>query len=305
MGLVRNSVVLAAAAMGAVVFAAPTFAQFDRGPQVNRKDVDAVIGAAADTMGLVRTRALVIGQINLPAYDAKGTMVDLEATPLGQPQPVTRYTYSMAFYYPAAREEIEGPNIKPISRVVKGTRAWDETWVMDAKGNKSKINTAPADKFAAFRAQMMWFQPHNWIQAAALYNTKRGVDGKATTQTAVIAKENGKDTVEITINGVAYKGTMGTDKRPESIEATITMPDGSKKKMVNRFYEWRAGEKPDAGYSQALGANALDQFHNGTYFPSRITRDLDGQRVMDITLYAGWGNPYVVFPEPEILAKGQ
>ncbi|MFO1185803.1 MAG: hypothetical protein U1E56_13625 [Bauldia sp.] len=298
MGVVRKSVVLAALA---VTLGAPSaFAQFDRGPQVNRKDVDPVIGNAADTMGLVRTRQLVIGQINLPRYEAKGTMVDLEAATPGQPLQVTRYAYSMAFYFPAAREEIEAGNLK-ISRVVKGTRAWDETWTAD----KKKINTTPADKVAAFRAQMMWFQPHNWLQAAALYNTKKDIQGKATTATATIAKENGKDTVEITINGVAYKGTMGPDKRPESIEATITLPDGSKKKMVSRFYDWRAGEKPDAGYSQALGANALDQFHNGTYFPSRITRDLDGQRVMDITLTAGFGNPYIIFPEPELLAKGQ
>lgn len=305
MGLVRKSVLLAAVAISAATMAAPgAFAQFDRGPQVNRKDVDPVIGAAADVMGLVRTRALVIGQINLPSYDAKGTMVDLEAATPGQPLTLTKYSYHMAFYFPAAREEIEAGNLK-VSRVVKGTRAWDETWVTDAKGNKTKINTAPADKFATFRAQMMWFQPHNWLQAAALLSTKKGIDGKASTDTLTVAKENGKDTVSVPIKGVVYKGTMGADKRPESIEATITMPDGSKKKMVAKFTDWRAGEKPDAGYSQALGANALDQFHNGTYFPSKIVHELDGAKVMDLTLTAGWGNPYVVFPEPELLAKGQ
>ncbi len=49
------------------------------GPAVAVKDIDPVIRAAAEVMGMVRTRALVIGQVNLPEYVGKGTMVDLEA----------------------------------------------------------------------------------------------------------------------------------------------------------------------------------------------------------------------------------
>jgi len=290
---------IAAVAFAALGFGAVGASAQDRGPAVATKDIDPVLKNAADVMGIVRTRNLIIGQVNLPKMDGKGTWTDLEATPLGQPVELTKWTYAMAFYFPAAREEIEGPSVKAISRVVKGTRAWDETWTAD----KKKLNTAPADKVAAFRSQMMWFQPHNWVYAAALANTKKGIDGKAADVTATIAKENGKDTVSVPINGVVYKGTMGADKRPESIEATITMPDGSKKKMVTRFYDWRAGEKPDAGFSQALGPNALDKFHNGTYWPSRIVRELDGTKVMDMTITAGWGNPFVIFPSPELLAK--
>src|SRR5258706_89528 len=53
------------------------------GPTVDVKTIDPVIRAAAEVMGMVRTRALVIGQVNLPEYVGKGTLIDLEAATRG------------------------------------------------------------------------------------------------------------------------------------------------------------------------------------------------------------------------------
>src|SRR5215467_1873718 len=77
------------------------------GPTVAVKDIDPAIRGAAEVLGIIRTRALVIGQVNLPEFVGKGTMVDLEAT--GSPQPVelSRYTYAIALHLQAARLDFE------------------------------------------------------------------------------------------------------------------------------------------------------------------------------------------------------
>jgi hypothetical protein len=288
-------------ATAGVLSAGQASAQINFGPVVPAKDIHPTLKAAAEVMGVIRTRALVIGQVNLPEIVGAGTMVDIEAATPGQPVPISRYTYAVSMQLAASRLDFEGPNTPRTIRVVKGTRAWNEQW---AAGNK-KLNTSPADATAAFRAQSLWLQPHAWLQAAAFASVKRCWDGKACPVEIKAGTENGKPTVEFPINGVTYKGTMGADKRPESIEATVAVPSGGTKKLVARFYDWRAGEKPDAGFANPTGPNALDKFHNGTYWPSRVVHELDGAKVLDITLSEGWANPYTVFPEPELLAKAQ
>src|SRR5205085_208307 len=89
------------------------------GPAVEVKTIDPVIRAAAEVMGMVRTRALVIGQVNLPEYVGKGTMIDLEAASRGPAVEVGRYTYSVAIHSAASRLDFEGPATPRAIRVVK------------------------------------------------------------------------------------------------------------------------------------------------------------------------------------------
>ena len=98
---------------------------------------------------------------------------------------------------------------------------------------------------------------------------------------------------------------VGADKRPERIEVMVTMPGGGSKKLTASYADYRTGEKPDAGFGLAEGKEALDKYHSGTYWPSRVTHELDGMKVLDLTITEGWANPYVVFPDPELLAKAQ
>src|ERR1700752_2341734 len=109
------------------------------GPAVAVKDIDPAIRAAAEVLGVVRTRALVIGQVNLPEYVGKGTIVDLEATG-GQPVEVRRYSYWIAIQLQASRLDFEGPQTPRTIRVVKGSRAWNESWSDD----KTKLSTSPS-----------------------------------------------------------------------------------------------------------------------------------------------------------------
>src|SRR5215475_15546639 len=270
------------------------------GPTVAVKDIDPAIRAAAEVLGIVRTRALVIGQVNLPELVGKGTMVDLEAAASPQPVEVSRYTYAIALHIPAARLDFEGPQMPRTIRVVKGNRAWNESWNDD----KTKLSTSPSNN-AAYRSQLMWLSPHAFVHAAAFASGKKCLDGKACNTPVKVTQDSGRTTIEVEVSGTTYKATLGADKRPERIEAMVTMPGGGTKRLVASYGDYRTGEKPDAGFGLAEGKEALDKYHSGTYWPSRITHVLDGVKVLDLTISEGWANPYVVFPDPELLAKAQ
>jgi hypothetical protein len=296
-----RAVLLATIAIGAAVSADGQQASAQGwGPAVAAKDIDPIIRATAEVMGMVRTRALVIGQVNLPEFTGKGTMVDLEAATPGPPVEITRLSYAVAIHIPASRLDFEGPQTGRTIRVVKGTRAWNESWNMD----RTRLDTVPSDK-AAYRAQMMWVQPHAFLHAAAFASGKKCLDGKACTTPLQIAQENGKTVIDVQVNGRSYKATLGPDKRPERIETMIALPGGTSKKIAALYTDYRTGEAPDAGFGTSYGQGALDKFHSGTYWPSHIVHELDGSKVLDITVVEGWANPYQVFPEPELLAKGQ
>jgi hypothetical protein len=296
---IAKTVLLATVAITAAALGGDKASAQGWGPAVGAKDIDPVVRAAAEVMGMVRTRALVIGQVNLPEFSGKGTMVDLEAASPGAAVEVSRYNYAVSIHLPAARLDYEGPQAGRTIRVVKGTRAWNESWNMD----RTRLDTVPSDK-AALRAQMMWVQPHAFLHAAAFFTGKKCLDGKACTTPVRIAQENGKAVVELAINGHTYKATMGADKRPEQIETMIALAGGTKK-IVATYADYRTGEKPDAGFSNAEGNDALDRFHSGTYWPSRIVHTVDGTKVLELAVTEGWANPYQVFPDPELLAKSQ
>ena len=270
------------------------------GPAVAVKDIDPAIRAAAEVLGVVRTRALVIGQVNLPEYVGKGTIVDLEATGAAQPVEVSRYTFAVALHMQASRLDFEGPQTPRTIRVVKGNRAWNESWNDD----KTKLNTSPSGN-AAYRSQLMWLSPHAFVHAAAFASGKKCLDGKVCNTPVKVTQDGGRTAIEVEVNGTTYKATLGADKRPERIEAMVTMPGGGSKKLVASYADYRTGEKPDAGFGLAEGKEALDKYHSGTYWPSRVTHELDGMKVLDVTISEGWANPYVVFPDPELLAKAQ
>src|SRR5215475_13191974 len=207
------------------------------GPTVAVKDIDPAIRAAAEVLGIVRTRALVIGQVNLPELVGKGTMVDLEAAGSPQPVEVSRYTYAIALHIPAARLDFEGAQTPRTIRVVKGNRAWNESWNDD----KTKLSTSPSDN-AAYRAQAMWVSPHAFLHAAAFASGKKCLDGRACTTPFKVAQEGGRTVVEVEVNGTTYKATIGTDKRPERIEAMVKVPGGTNKKLVASYADYRTGE---------------------------------------------------------------
>ena len=120
------------------------------GSQVQIKDVDKNIKETLESLGLVRGILLLVGQMNNYELVGSGTMVDLEADKLGAPVPVNRYLYNAHQQLWASRQDVTGPNTPRTIRVVKGNRAWDETWVEEKTktGTIQKLKTTPADKAA-------------------------------------------------------------------------------------------------------------------------------------------------------------
>ncbi|HSV24210.1 MAG TPA: hypothetical protein VLJ17_14430 [Xanthobacteraceae bacterium] len=257
------------------------------GTEIPAKDIDPAIRAAADALGLIRDTRLVIGQVNLLEYVGSGTMVDVESTPPGRQIEVSKVSYAVALQIPASRLDFEAANVRTV-RVVKKGRAWNE--------ERPGINPSPSSN-AAYRAQAMWLMPHAAIHAAVFASAKKCLDGKTCDVPLQVARENGKTVLTTAVNGISYQTTLDPSNRPERVEATIALPGGASKKVVSIYSAYSNG--------QSLGQTALDKFHTGTYWPGRIVQEIDGAKVLDITLTEGWSNPYQIFPEPELLAKGR
>jgi hypothetical protein len=271
----------------------PAYAQYTPantgwwGTEIPAKEIDPVIRAAADALGLIRDTRLVIGQVNLLEYVGSGTMVDVESTTPGRQIEVNKFSYAVALQIPASRLDFETASGRTV-RVVKKERAWNE----ETPG----VNPSPSSN-ASYRAQAIWLMPHAAIHAAVFAAAKKCPDGKPCAEPLQIAKEDGKTILTTSINGQSYKTTLGSDNRPERVEAVIAMPGGGSKKVVSIYSGYRNG--------QSLGQTALDKFHTGTYWPGRIIQEVDGAKVLDIALTEGWSNPYQIFPEPELLAKAK
>lgn len=310
----RHNLFLAAAVSAAAFLASPgAWAQNacpQCGAQVAVKDIPKILGEAATALGLVRSQALLIGQINDYEMLGKGTMVDLEAQTLGPPVEISRYVVNVQQQQWASRVDFEGPNTPRTIRVVKGNRAWNESWFEEKTKTETvkKLKTEPADAQAALRAQMVWLQPHAFFTQVAFAAGKKCLAEavKPCSTTYSTSEEGGKAVLSVDINGRTYKGTLDAKKRIGSIETTLSLPGGPKRILAS-FTGWRTGaaDTTNAKDLAAEGDAALDKFHNGIFWPEKITYEIDGTKVLDITISGGWGNPYTVYPEPELIAQAQ
>src|SRR5215468_9900252 len=166
----------------------PAFAQYTPantgwwGTEIPAKEVDPVIRAAADALGLVRDTRLVIGQVNLLEYVGSGTMVDVESVTPARQIEVSNFSYAVALQIPASRLDFETAAGRTV-RVVKKDRAWNE----EAPG----VNPSPSSN-ASHRGQAIWLMPHAAIHAAVFASAKKCLDGKACQMPLQITKEDGK-----------------------------------------------------------------------------------------------------------------
>jgi hypothetical protein len=136
----------------------------------------------------------------------------------------------------------------------------------------------------------MWLEPHAIIHAAVFAANGRCPDNKACADLPKPVVMG--NMLNVTVEGNVYKVTLGPDKRPTRVETTV----GGHTYGAN-YFGFRNGT--------SLGQEALDKMHNGTYWPSRVTQDVDGKKVLDVIVTAGWSNPYSIYPDPETLAKEQ
>jgi hypothetical protein len=260
-------------------------ANTDSGARKSAKGIDPAIRAAADALGMVRDTRLVIGQLNLLEYAGHGTLVDLEAATLGQPIEVSRYAYAVSYHFPASRLDYDGPNGVRTVRVVNKDRAWNE--------EKPGINPS-ASPSAAFRAQSIWLTPHARHSRRSLRLRQEMSRWQAVRRPSPDRQGGRQDRHHHRRSTVSYKTTFCADNRPERVEAVIKLPGGAPKKSR------RSIRVTETAPALARGARQVPFRHILAGPDHSGNRRRQG---LDITITEGWSNPYVIFPEPELLAK--
>ena len=283
------------------------------GKPVRAGDSSELLRTVGDQLGMVRSNQLFWQQLNALEFTANGQWTDLEAG--GEMRPVSKYTYQISIEIPAARLDIEGPDMERTVQVVRGDldRAWNERRPGYPSGNSDA---------AAFREQLIWFWPHAFTRAAAYAEKGLCPDGSACEGlTTTIAEIDGAPVVTTTIDGVEYRGTIGKDGRPARIEARIDVPGRGEVDYAVSYANYRnglglgaSGEEVGEGIrglaassdvGAARGEGILDKFHTGTYFPGEFTHTIDGETVADLVTTEGWPNAFVIFPDPDLLAAVQ
>jgi len=99
---------------------------------------------------------------------------------------------------------------------------------------------------------------------------------------ATLSQANGKTVLTVTIDGVPVTGTLGQDKRPETISMPIQHPIVGRTVLEARF----SGYKDDEGYE--------------VFFPSKIVHTLGGKPVLDLTVEKHMTGIYLIFPVPAV-----
>jgi hypothetical protein len=210
----------------------------------------------------------------------------------------------------AQRTDVEGPSYPRSIRVVKGKRAWDESWYSEKTkvGTLNKLKTAAADDKSAIRQALVWLEPHAFFTQVAFAAGKKCLEAanKPCTTPWSVKDEGGKTVLSVEIAGRTYTGSLDAKKRIGTVETTLPI-GGAQKKIVATYTGWRTGAQDTNNPKDlsAEGEKALDKFHNGVFWPEKIVWELDGAKVLDVTVEGGWGNPYSVYPEPELIAKAQ
>jgi hypothetical protein len=258
------------------------------GASANAAISDPQLGTVADLLGIRRGGNQTVGNVNILEYNARGTMTDWE-TAGAKEATIENFTFNASIFDNASRLTFQGATTPLTIRVVKGTRAWDEAWSKD-----NKLTTKPADANVATRRVMMWLEPHAVVHAAVFAFNGRCPDNRMCTDLPkpAVTQVDGKGVFSVTIEGNVYKVTLGPDQRPSRIETTV----GGKVYAAN-YFGYRNGT--------SLGQEALDKMHNGTFWPSRVTMEVGGTKVLDMIVTAGWSNPFSIYPDPELLAKAQ
>src|ERR1044071_9542694 len=107
-----------------VAFGAPPAGATDK--------IDPGLRQTADLLGILRGGNQAAGNVNILEYNAHGVLTDWETAGAKEVQ-VDNYTFNVSMFDNASRVTFQGPNTPLTTRVVKGTRAWDEAWSKDNK----------------------------------------------------------------------------------------------------------------------------------------------------------------------------
>ena len=234
-------------------------------------DVRAVLGAAADALGMLRIA--VLGPGRTPRLDVINTM---EFWASGTP--FSEYHAALVYNPPGMRVEFTNPAENPqhAIEVVSGKYVWNESQV-GAGLEPGKGTATPARNADRVRLLRLWTMPYGVVKAGLAAGSK-----------AKVSSENGSTVVTFPftgpLEGVTAKATLDAKNLVTKVETQG--PDNLTTETDFLDYADR-GEIP---------TNVL--------FPGHIVRKRDGKVVADLQMKTvDTNNPYIVIPVPDNVMK--
>jgi hypothetical protein len=268
--VVVGSFFLIAAARRDKVEAAGAAAAPDPKP-ADASDAHAVLGAAADALGMLRQAAFAPGRT--PRIDVINTM---EFWASGTP--FSEYHAALVYNPPGMRVEFTNPNGNPqhAIEVVSGKYAWNESQIGGGlePGHGTATPEMMADKERLLR---LWIMPYGVVKA-----------GLAAGDKAKVSTENGMTVVSFALTGelegVTVKATLDAKNL---VSTVVTQGPGN----LNTQTEYS-----DYADRSEIPTNVI--------FPGHIVRKRDGKVVLDLQMkMVDTNDPYIVIPVPDNVLK--
>ena len=234
-------------------------------------DPHAVLGAAADALGMLRQAAFAPGRT--PRLDVINTM---EFWASGTP--FSEYHAALVYNPPGMRVEFTNPNGNPqhAIEVVSGKYAWNESQIGGGLGPGRGTATPQmmADKERLLR---VWIMPYGVVKA-----------GLAAGDKAQVSTENGMTVVTFPLTGelegVIVKATLDA----KNLVTTV----------VTRGPDNLSTETQYSDYAER------SEIPTNVVFPGHIVRKRDGKVVLDQQMkMVDTNNPYIVIPVPDNVLK--
>ena len=235
--------------------------------------------AAQDAAARIKTAQYALGMIRGPQrIDAINTMEYWGTGNTQRPPATVTYHVSLSYLTPAMRVDIarSNPDGRQI-QVVNGSFAWNES--VPGAGFIPGATATPAPEAARDRLLQLWSTPHGALKAAerAASNAKITNENRATVITFPLVAP---------LAGTTMKVTLNANNQVEKVET-------------------QSGNGP---VTETTYSDYKDQgeIQSDVLFPSHIVQNQGGAPVLDLTITkADANNPYVVFPVPANVERGQ
>jgi hypothetical protein len=252
-------------------------------------DLKKVFYNMANRLGMLRTLNELDSLMTVEFW-GRGSMRAVGPNGLG-PQVQLKSVYGqLAYDFPGMRVEYVRATGEREIQVVSGTFAWNEIDKIGGGLDPAWGSAVPAMDTVSERLLRLWTTPFGVVKAAraAGEKAKVTVENGATVVTFPLMNGKPEQTVNMVVgelNGTPVKVTLDSNYRPARVEV----------RYRDRSYV--------TTYSNYGDLNESD-YRADIFFPARVTRTVDGQTVLDLTIEkTNTYNPYVLMPVPPNVAK--
>lgn len=257
--------------------------------EAQETDLKKVFYNMANSLGMLRT-VNELDSLMTVEFWGSGTMREVGPKGVG-PQVQLKSVYGqLAYDFPGMRVEYVRATGERAIEVVSGTFAWNEIDKIGGGLEPGWGSAVPAMDTVTERLLRLWTTPFGVVKAAraAGEKAKVTVENGATVVTFPLMNGKPEQTVNMVVgelNGTPVKVTLDSNYRPARVEV----------RYRDRNYV--------TTYSKYGDLNESD-YRADIFVPARVTRTVDGQTVLDLTIEkTNTYNPYVLMPVPPNVAK--